>query len=178
MIDIKVLELAGFASALMALHVPFGKNCDSYVSANGSEDKKTDVYKGEWRVMLSEHDKDLLKRLVKAGDEHAKVVRGMVAYLEINAPRYWWAEMDTYRVGREQLASESTMHIQGKGLSEEELLVMKRELPEGTMQRRIIMVSYQTLRRIYHQRRTHRLPEWRQFCEWATKLPFSWVITI
>ncbi len=49
---------------------------------------------------------------------------------------------------------------------------------EGTMQRRIIMVSYQTLRRIYHQRRTHRLPEWRLFCEWITKLPFSWVITI
>ena len=75
------------------------------------------------------------------------------------------------------LASESTMHMQGKGLSEEELVKMKNELPEGTMQKRIVMLSYQTLRRIYKQRRKHRLPHWREFCAWIETLPYSWMIT-
>lgn len=68
------------------------------------------------------------------------------------------------------------MHIQGRGLTEEELVQMKSELPEGTMQERIVMVSYQTLRRIYLQRRNHRLPQWRDFCTWLTRLPYSWLI--
>ena len=177
MIEIKLLELAGLASALRALHLPFGKECDSIAAANYWEhtDKEFVRY-GNWIVRISDHDEKLLRSLIKAGDEHAKVVRGIVAYLEINAPRYWWVEMDTYRIGREQLASESTMHIQGKGLGEEELVKMKSELPEGTMQKRIIMVSYQTLRRIYDQRSMHRLPEWRTFCKWANdNLPYNWM---
>ena len=69
------------------------------------------------------------------------------------------------------------MHIQGKGLNEEELVEMKNELKEGTMQKRIVMLSYQTLRRIYKQRRNHRLPHWREFCLWIETLPYSWMIT-
>ena len=37
------------------------------------------------------------------GDEHGKVVRGIMAYAEIDAPRYWWQEMDTYRIGTDRL---------------------------------------------------------------------------
>ena len=94
-------------------------------------------------------------------------------WCEINAPRYWWQEMDTYRVGAERLSSESTMHIEGKGLSEEELIEMKENLTEGHMQKRVWMFSYQTLRRIYIQRKNHRLPQWRTFCQWIETLPFA-----
>lgn len=160
MIEIKLLDTAGWYAAMLALHLPFGKPPKSVDGGINMEDEK------------------LLNALVKAGDDHAKVTRGIVAYLEINAPRYWWVEMDTYRIGRETLASESTMHIQGHGLSEDELVAMKSSLTEGTMQRRILMLSYQTLRRIYHQRKHHRLPEWRRFCNWLVSLPYSWLITI
>ena len=37
--------------------------------------------------------------------------------------------------------------------------------------------NYQQLRTIYTQRRTHRLPEWREFCEWIDGLPHSEWIT-
>ena len=177
MIEVKVIEAAGFVSALTALHLPFGKKCDSHADAYCEKAKYNDIWVGDWTVEMSDHDKHLLENLVKAGDEHAKVLRGVVVWFEINAPRYWWAEFDTYRIGREQLASESTMHIQGKGLKEEELVKMKSELPEGTMQKRVQMISYQTLRRIWLQRRTHRLPEWREFCSFLEKLPYSWLIT-
>lgn len=171
MIEIELLEIAGLVSALKALHLPFGKECDSKISANCFN-----IGNAVWTTTfttMSEHDKELLSKLVKAGDEHAKVLRGVNVWLSINAPRYWWQEMDTYRIGTERLASESTMHMQGKGLSTEELVKMKEELKEGTMQKRVQMFSYQTLRRIYFQRRHHRLPHWKEFCKFIEQLPFA-----
>jgi len=175
-IDIKLIELAGFVSALQALRLPYGLDCRSRAThqMNTTRDGTLCLHD---RININDRDEDLLRSLIKRGDEHAKVVRGIVAYVEINAQRYFWQEFSTYRIGCEVLASESTMHIQGKGLSEEELVEMKSELKEGTMQKRIVMLSYQTLRRIYKQRRSHRLPHWREFCLWIETLPYSWMIT-
>lgn len=176
-IDIKLIELSGFVSALQALRLPYGLECRSETQFDL---KFTDTFQSFFirsEGYIDDKDEDLLKSLIRRGDEHAKVIRGIVAYVEINAPRMWWMEFATYRIGCEVLASESTMHIQGKGLSEEELVKMKNELKEGTMQKRIVMLSYQTLRRIYIQRRKHRLPHWREFCAWIETLPYSWMIT-
>ena len=184
-IDIKLIELSGFVSALQALRLPYGlePRSETQFEFNTRTEGKTagssrctEFGSGAW-ARVNDKDEDLLKSLIRRGDEHAKVVRGIVAYVEINAPRYMWQELDTYRIGRETLSSESTMHMQGKGLSEEELVKMKNELPEGTMQKRIVMLSYQTLRRIYKQRRKHRLPHWREFCAWIETLPYGWMIT-
>ena len=32
--------------------------------------------------------------------------------------------------------------------------------------------NYRQLKTIYHQRKTHRLPEWRAFCKWVESLPY------
>ena len=37
--------------------------------------------------------------------------------------------------------------------------------------------NYRQLKTIYSQRRFHRLPEWREFCEWILTLPHSELIT-
>lgn len=37
--------------------------------------------------------------------------------------------------------------------------------------------NYRQLKTIYHQRRNHRLPEWREFCRWIESLPHSELIT-
>lgn len=179
-IKIRLIEVAGLASALQALHLPYGKDCKSGARSSAYELKKQGkvvTYFTESHITISPQDEALIKRLIEAGDEHAKVMRGIVAYLDITAPRFWWQEMDTYRVGREQLASESTMHIQCKNMTEEQMLYIKSHLQEGTMQRRIIMLSYQTLRRIIKQRSSHRLPHWRLFCEWTyNNLPYNWML--
>ncbi len=117
-------------------------------------------------------DISLMKALVAAGDEHAKALRGAMVWVRIQAPRYFWHEFVTYRIGCEQLGSESTMHDQPK-LTGEALLQYKASLPEGTLQTRIFMISYQTLRRMYQQRRHHRLPEWQAFCDWIENLPYA-----
>ena len=171
MIEIKTLEIAGFASAFRALRLPFKKECRSITHTKFDHDYKEIATTSS--VFIEPKDLTLMSTLVKRGDEHAKVVRGIMVYAEIDAPRYWWQEMDTYRVGTDRLSSESTMHCEGRGMSEEELVEMKNHLPEGTMQKRVQVFSYQALRRIYIQRRKHRLPHWRKFCEWIENLPYA-----
>ena len=171
---VKTLEIGGFAGALLALRLPYGKECRSIptvlnenlgkrIDTDGEE--SFDLFKYSSMIQLHDKDKALISALVKRGDEHAKVLRGVMVWCEITAPRYWFQELTTYRIGCECLSSESTMHIEGKGLSEEELIKMK--------EKRIWVFSYQTLRRIYFQRRNHRLPQWRKFCEWVESLPFA-----
>ena len=176
MIEIKTLEIAGMASVLQALRLPFGKECRSEVEYRDYWLEGLDTYpyfENNTKISFDVKDIKLLSTLVKRGDEHSKAIRGLIVYAEINAPRYFWQEMDTYKIGAERLSSESTMHIQGKGLSTEELVKMKDELKEGTMQKRVEYFSYQTLRRIYKQRRNHRLPHWHKFCEWIEDLPYA-----
>ena len=33
--------------------------------------------------------------------------------------------------------------------------------------------NYRCLKNIYNQRKDHRLPEWREFCEWIKTLPYA-----
>jgi hypothetical protein len=174
MLDVKTIEVAGFLSAVEALRLPFGKECRSQTHYDDSwvEDIVPN-FQSDVRVYFDERDLTLMSTLIKRGDEHAKVLRGIIVYAEINAPRYWWTEADTYRIGTERLSSESTMHIQGRGMNTEDLIKMKSELTEGTMQKRIQYFSYQALRRIYQQRRNHRLPHWHIFCDWIKTLPFA-----
>lgn len=40
-----------------------------------------------------------------------------------------------------------------------------------------ITTNYRQLKTIYRQRKNHRLPEWRNFCEWVEELPCSELIT-
>ena len=40
-----------------------------------------------------------------------------------------------------------------------------------------LKVNYQTLSRMYHQRKNHLAPEWKEFCKWIKTLPYSEFIT-
>ena len=45
-------------------------------------------------------------------------------------------------------------------------------LPSSFNQMRTIDLDYETLFSIYHQRKNHKLTEWREFCDWITTLPY------
>ena len=124
-------------------------------------------------IAIEPKDLTLMATLVKRGDEHAKVVRGIMVWARIKAPVYFTRELETYRAGRERLSSSSTMHQECQGLSGEELQRAKAELPMGTEQDFVDVYSYQTLRRIVAQRHNHRLPEWHQFIDWIKTLPLA-----
>lgn len=48
---------------------------------------------------LGPNDKALMKKLRDAGTDHRKFLRMVVTYVDITAPVYWMAELDTYKVG-------------------------------------------------------------------------------
>lgn len=171
--NVKTIEIGGLGAALEALRLPFSKDCRSEVNFNLITENEIDLVQYRTAITLDPKDLDLMQTLLKRGDEHAKVLRGIVVWCEINAPRFFFQEFVTYKVGSECLSSTSTMHGEAKGLSGEELVNLKESLPEGTMNRRVFAINYQTLRRIYKQRKDHRLPHWHKFCDWIKTLPYS-----
>lgn len=50
-------------------------------------------------------------------------------------------------------------------------------LPSSYNQKRTVMLNYEVLANIYQYRREHKLDEWREFCQWIEKLPYSEIIT-
>lgn len=169
---IETLEIAGFVSAFNALRLSYGMDARSRIGASVGLDVEGDLC-GDWYVGVNPLDMELLQKLVKAGDEHAKVLRGVVVWARMTLPVYIWCELETYRAGHERLMSESTMHIDCKGLSGEELQRAKAEIPMGKELTKVDFFSYQCLRRIWQQRKNHRLPEWHEICEWIESLPMA-----
>ena len=189
---IETIEIAGLAGALTALRLPFGKEvrskienyCETHLDFTDMDVEQTeDTYEVTMKglpkftsntyITIAPKDLTLMTTLVKRGDEHAKVVRGIMVWAKITAPVYWWCEEETSRMGHERLASESTMHIDCRGLSGEELVQAKSAIPMGKELTKVDMFSYQALRKMVMQRHNHRLPEWHQFIDWIRTLPFS-----
>jgi len=121
----------------------------------------------------------------KDGGEN-KFLESMCVWLDIDAPRFWWQQFDTYRVGISKQSS-STMHTMMKrelcqgdfeagidqsfldGLNQmirdKDFGKLKRHLPEGFLQRRIVCTNYKQIRNMFNQRKKHKLREWQMFIE-------------
>ena len=78
------------------------------------------TYDEKGNFLLGENDRDLCRRLAKAGSDHRKFLRQIFVSLDITAPLYWWKEFDTYKVAT-VANSTSTMHkIHAKPFSRED----------------------------------------------------------
>lgn len=49
-------------------------------------------------------------------------------------------------------------------------------LPSSYNQKRTVMLNYEVLAGLYPMRKNHKLDEWREFCAWIEKLPYSELI--
>ena len=56
--------------------------------------------------------------------------------------------------------------------SKEDWYAMIQLLPSSFNQMRTIDLDYETLFSMYHQRKNHKLTEWREFCKWIETLPY------
>ncbi|MDU5206322.1 MAG: hypothetical protein E6182_10185 [Clostridioides difficile] len=90
---VETLKVAGLTEALIGMRNPLNS---WYLN-----DTKDDI--------IGEKDLGLAQRLIKAGNEHCKFMRQVQVWVNITAPRYWWSEFDTYKVGT-SANSTSTMH--------------------------------------------------------------------
>ena len=123
---------------------------------------------------------------------HNKFLEAMQVWLDIKAPRFWWSEFDTYRVGMTK-QSDSTMHtIKWQPLVQSDfeytiphqyiaylnslirdnqpIEEIKNALPDGFLQGRTVCTNYKVLRNIILQRIKHKLPQWHYFCGEMKKL--------
>lgn len=50
-------------------------------------------------------------------------------------------------------------------------------LPMSYNQKRTVMLNYEVLSHIYHDRKNHKLDEWKSFCKQIERLPYSKIIT-
>lgn len=111
MVNFQTLEVAGFAPALAGMRHPL----KSYQKADTVIDE-------QGNLVIGQNDYNLAKRLCSAGSpEHAKFLRQICVWVNISAPRFWWSEFDTYKIGP-TANSQSTMHTLMKdGVKEEDI---------------------------------------------------------
>lgn len=170
---IELLEISGMVSALKALRLPYNKEPMSDI--NHTLFARGGVFKQHNGINFDLEGKDiaLMQKLIISGDEHAKPLRGILAYLDITAPIDWWVEAETYEAGHQRLFSASTMNTEGKGLKGHALREELDKISFGREVRKIDYFSYQTLRRIVRQRYNHRKAEWHYFIDAVRMLPYA-----
>lgn len=98
--EFMTLDVQGFESAIRGMRNPL-KSYD-----------KTDSFwtiGEDYHFEIGQNDYKLAKNLWQGGTEHRKWMRQVIVWVEITAPRYWWSEFDTYKIGT-SANSESTMH--------------------------------------------------------------------
>ncbi len=74
-----------------------------------SWDRSDSAYDDAGAFAVGAADRELMKKLSQSGPSHAKFLRYVTVTFDVTAPRYWWAEMDTYKVGTVRNSC-STMH--------------------------------------------------------------------
>ena len=169
---VDVLKIDGIEEALLGMGLSYGLTSDKKIRC--LKDPK-------WAVRLTK----ICEKCAQRGNGEDKFLRMIQIWADITAPRFWWAEFDTYKVGTVAL-SESTMHTLGKRQltpedfetpilaieldtlnsalrSDNAIDFNKGMLPEGFLQRRIVNFNYAVFATMIRQRRNHRLPQWRYF---------------
>lgn len=102
MLKIEKTDIYGWESAIRGMRNPMN-SWDKIDSEFGQYQWDRGYFK------IGENDLSLMKRLSKAGSDHAKFLRMINVTCDIIAPLYWWKEYDTYKVGT-VANSCSTMH--------------------------------------------------------------------
>lgn len=148
---------------------------------------------------------ETIGRLAKStkGSAHDNFLKGILVRFDLTFTVKAWTEAERYH-WLEIVSSQSTMHRisrmdydecmieyvtentvnEIKRLSAEynenptsdNYLKLLYNCPVGIRLTAGMSTNYQQLKTIYAQRKNHKLPEWRTFCEWIRTLPYSELI--
>lgn len=105
MIKFENTDVYGFETAIRGMRNPL----NSWAKSDSAKPDWCNLDGSKPPYQIGERDMELMTKLVKAGDEHAKFMRMITVTVDITAPLYWWKEFDTYKVGT-VANSCSTMH--------------------------------------------------------------------
>lgn len=147
-----------------------------------------------------------IERLAKSpkGSAHDNFLKGILVRFDLTFTVKAWTEAERYH-WFEIVSSQSTMHrisemnydecmieyvtentvnemkrlleTYNENPTSENYLMLLYNCPVGIKLTAGMSTNYQQLKTIYAQRKNHKLPEWRAFCEWIKTLPYSELIT-
>lgn len=134
------------------------------------------------------------------GEGHDQFLTGIRVAFDLTFTNKAWVELERYRF-IEFVSSQSTMHRIAKfdlsnqynGYVDDRIIAIMEELketynetkdsrdylrllysnPAGFMLTARLTTNYRALKTVYAQRKHHKLPEWRAFCEWIETLPMA-----
>lgn len=137
------------------------------------------------------------------GEGHDQFLTGIRVAFDLNFTVKAWTEAERYRF-LEFVSSQSTMQRiarfdldkqyneyvdpriieimnelkdrYNETLDPEDYLRLLYSNPCGFKLTARLTTNYRALKTIYSQRKNHRLPEWREFCEWIETLPFAGIL--
>lgn len=116
--EFKNTEVWGFRHALKGMRNPKDSwdKSDSGICKSGDNgigcvdcairEKCNHAFDNEFKI--GKKDMELAQTLLRGGNEHAKFMRMIHVCVDVDMPRYWWAEADCYKFGTKN--SCSTMH--------------------------------------------------------------------
>lgn len=152
------------------------------------------------------HVTENVKKLANCatGTGHDQFLTGIIVQFDLTFSIKAWVEAERYHF-LDFVSSQSTMHritkldpnkqcneyvscevvyLLKKLITEynanptpENYLTLLYNVPVGFRLTARMTTNYRQLKTIYQQRKSHRLPEWRTFCEWMEQLPMSEFIT-
>lgn len=134
----------------------------------------------------------------KAGSGHDQFLTGIIVQFDLRMSIKAWVEAERYHF-LDFVSSQSTMHrisqmdidmqvneyVTENTIAEvnrlkveyladptpEKYLSLLYNVPTGFELTARMTTNYRQLKTVYHQRKAHRLPEWRMFCKWVETLP-------
>ena len=134
----------------------------------------------------------------KKGEGHDQFLTGIIVQFDLTFTIKAWTEAERYTF-LDFVSSQSTMHriarfdienqvvgyvtqntineinrlkdIYNEDQTAENYLTLLYNIPVGFKLTAGMTTNYRQLKTIYSQRKTHRLPEWREFCTWIETLP-------
>ena len=134
----------------------------------------------------------------KKGSGHDNFLNGIIVQFDLTFTIKAWTEEERYHF-IDFISSQSTMHkiakfdiekqvikyvtqntinevnrlknMYNENPTDENYLTLLYNVPVGFQLTAGMTTNYRQLKTIYSQRKTHRLPEWREFCAWIETLP-------
>lgn len=149
---------------------------------------------------------DTVRKLANSekGSGHDQFLTGIIVQFDLTFSIKAWVEAERYHFF-DFVSSQSTMHritrldpvMQCNEYVDHRMIAILREkidaynadhtpenylkvlynVPVGFRLTARMTTNYRQLKTIYSQRKTHRLPEWLEFCKWVEELPHSYFIT-
>lgn len=138
------------------------------------------------------------------GTGHDQFLTGIIVQFDLTFSIKAWVEAERYHF-LDFVSSQSTMHritrldpsaqcneyVDERNIAvleekiqryneeptQENYLRVLYNVPTGFRLTARMTTNFRQLKTIYQQRKTHRLPEWRAFCEWIERLPMAEFIT-